>query len=240
MKKLVMLCLAIALAPATWAKVWTTVYRCDGMTPLEAVDPNHPTVYRDIMVGTRLVLVVSSDKGEYWRGSLQLSPDDAQYAHLSGRGYVKTPANYRDSCLASAGKTAYAIPFSNSWIIAIDLSTSPSMSVLPGDWFVVDYHAEQAGTCHVDLCGSSDVLIETLAFTHVPSRDFNGDAVVNFKDFALLASHSALDADPNSLDTAFDLNSDGRVDLGDLALFSEYWLERTDCGDASHLGSAIQ
>jgi len=62
-----LLCLAIALAPAALAKVWTTVYGCDGVTPLEAVDPNHPTVYRDIMVGTRLVLVVSSDQDEYWR-----------------------------------------------------------------------------------------------------------------------------------------------------------------------------
>ena len=84
-----------------------------------------------------------------------------------------------------------------------------------------------------DFSVSFDVPIETLAFTHVPSRDFNGDTVVDFKDLALLASHWDLNADPNSPDGPFDLNADGRIDLGDLALFSEYWLERTDCGDSS-------
>lgn len=231
-----MLGLAVALAPATLAKVWTTVYRCDGVTPLEAVDPNHPTVYRDIMVGTRLVLVVSSDKGEYWWGRLLLSQEDAQYGELSGRGYVKTPANYRDSCLASAGKTARAIPANNFWGVGIEFHTSVSLPVLAGDWFVIDYYAEQAGTCRLGLYDSSvgpEVQIETLAFTHVPSQDFNADTVVNFKDFALLASHWNSKADPNGLGAAFDLNSDGHSNLGELALFSEYWLERTDCGNSS-------
>lgn len=236
MKKLAVLCLAVALAPAALAKVWTTVYRCDGVTPLEAVDPNQPTVYRDIMVGTRLVLVVSSDQGEYWFGSLRLSWDDAPCAQVSGRGYIKPPANYRDSCLVSAGKTARAIPFNNFWGIGIEFHTSPSWPVLPGDWFVIDYYAEQVGACDVGLYNLSvsySVPIETLAFTHVPSRDFSGDMVVDFKDFALVASHWGQKVDPNGLDTAFDLNSDGRIDLGDLALFGEYWLERTDCANTS-------
>jgi hypothetical protein len=127
MRTLVVLCLAVALAPAAWAKVRTTVYRCDGVTPLEGVDPNHPAVYRDIMVGTRLVLVVGSDRGEYWLGSLRLSCDDAQCARLSGRGYIQLPANYRDSCLVSAGKTARAILFNNFWGIGIEFQTSPSL-----------------------------------------------------------------------------------------------------------------
>jgi hypothetical protein len=77
------------------------------------------------------------------------------------------------------------------------------------------------------------VPIQTLSFTHVPSRDFNGDTIVNFQDLALLASHWGSKADPNSPDAAFDLNADRRIDLGDLALFSEYWLERTDCSKAA-------
>ena len=234
MKKLVVLGLAAVLTPATWAKVWTTVYRCDGVTPLEAVDPNHPTVYRDIMVGTRLVLVVSSDQGEYWWGRLLLSQEDAPYGELRGRGYVAIPANYKDSCLASAGKGARAIPVDNFEVVGFDIATSPSRPVLPGDWFVVDYYAEQVGTCHVGLYNSSislDVLSETLSFIHVPSRDFNGDTVVNLKDFASLASHWNSKADPNGPVAAFDINSDGRIDLGDLASFSESWLERTGCGN---------
>jgi hypothetical protein len=236
MRKLVVLAIIAALVPAAGAKVWTTVYRCDGVTPLLAVDPNQPTTYGDIMVGTRLVIVVSSDQGEYWWGSLQLSREEAQYAKLSGRGYVKTPRNYKDSCLPSAGENAFATPFNDFAAVGFSLTTSPSLLVLPGDWFVIDYYSEQVGTCHVGLHSLSltlDVPIETLSFTHVPSRDFNGDTVVNFKDLALLASHWNCQADPNSPDAAFDLNADGRIDLADLALLSEYWLERTDCGNAS-------
>jgi hypothetical protein len=236
MRRLVVLCLVVALAPAAWAKVWTTVYRCDGVTPLEAVDPNHPTVYRDIMVGTRLVLVVSSDQGGYWRGRLVLSHEDAQYGELSGRGYVKLPSNYEDSCLASAGFRARALPYLDSWVVGIEFSTSVVSPVLPGDWFAVDCRADQVGICDVglyDFSVSRDAPIETLIFTHVPSRDFNGDTVVDFSDLALLASHWDLNVDPNSPEGSLDLNTDGHLDLGDLALFSEYWLERTDCGDPS-------
>ena len=61
----------------------------------------------------------------------------------------------------------------------------------PGDWFVVDYYAEQVGICTVGLYGSlagSQVPSQTLFFTHIPSRDFNHDTMVDFKDFARLAS----------------------------------------------------
>jgi hypothetical protein len=60
-KTLFVLALVVAFAPRTWAKVWATAYRCDETTPLDAVDPNHPAICRDIMVGTRLVIVVKSD-----------------------------------------------------------------------------------------------------------------------------------------------------------------------------------
>jgi hypothetical protein len=71
------------------------------------------------------------------------------------------------------------------------LSSRPALLCLPGDWFVIDYYAEQVGACDVGLYNLSvgySVPIETLAFTQVPSRDFNGDTVVNFKDLALLTS----------------------------------------------------
>lgn len=236
MRKLVVLAVMAASVCVARAKVWTTVYRCDGRTPLEAIDPNHPTIYRDIMVGTRLVLVVGSDQGEYWAGGLQLSQVDALYGTLSGRGYVKSPRNYRDSCLPAAGETARALPYVRSWPAGLNFFTSPYLPVLPGDWFVVDYHAEQVGTCNValyDYGTDEDTLIQVLSFTHVPSRDFNGDTVVDFKDLALLALHWSPKADPNGRDAPFDLHTDGRIDFGDLALFSEDWLKRTDCANAS-------
>ena len=102
----------------------------------------------------------------------------------------------------------------------------------PGDWFVVDYYAEQAGPCVVRFYDSSagdDTLLQTLSFTHIPSRDFNDDAMVDFKDFARFASGWRSAGDPGSSPTAdLDLNADGRVDLADLASFSRRWLERLD------------
>ena len=34
-----------------------------------------------------------------------------------------------------------------------------------------------------------------------------------------------------AVEIQYDLNSDGLVDIGDLTLFSDYWLERTDCNE---------
>lgn len=227
------------LASVTQGKVWSTVYRCDEKTPLVAIDPNYPTVYREVMVGTHLVIVISSDTAGYWFGSLWTSPEDVEDATLDGRGYVAKPRNYRDSCLKGAGEEAQVLPFYNINGRGYQLWTTPDWG-LPGrdtsagDWFILDYHARQVGLCDVFLTAgtfSSGTLAETLSFAHVPSRDFNGDATVDFADFARFSSHwrSAPDSDPNSPRTALDLNSDHQVDPPDLVLFSEYWLQRTGC-----------
>jgi hypothetical protein len=237
----------VLLAPTTWAKVWTTVYRCDEATPLAVLDPNHPTVYRDIMVGTRLVFVISSDTGGSWEGALLFSWDDAEYGTLSGRGYtapapdapVKTPY-YADSSLDAAGTGAGAWDWKDARSTGLHFRTghTPYLTgghpASAGDWFIFDYRAEQVGTCVVglyNLAVTYDVAIETFSFTHVLSRDFNSDTIIDFRDLALLASHwgSPAKSDPNDPDSAFDLDGDAKVDLGDLSLFSEYWLARTDC-----------
>jgi hypothetical protein len=238
MKKPFVLVVVILCAPAALSRVWTTVYRCDEVTPLEAIDSNQPIVYRDIMVGTRLAIVISSDKSEQWFGGLLLSPEDGEFATLSGRGCRPAvpgiPTECQASCLPAAGKYAYASVYDDLWCTGLYFNTSVVSKgpAVPGDWFIVDYRAERVGTCGIGLYDwfvSADVPISTLHFTHVPSRDFNGDAVVNFQDLALLASHWGAPIDPNTQDAVFDLNSDGCTDFYDLALFSEYWLERTDC-----------
>ncbi len=244
MRKLFVLVAALVVAPLAWAKVWTTVYRCDGTTPLAAVDPNHPTVYRDIMVGTRLVIVISSDApGIYddrqlWSGGLVISRDDWQRGTLSGRGYNEQRRNYDGSTLAAAatlGKATaqYREYFQPDTGYGFDLR--PNQYSVAGDWFVLDYHAERLGSCDValyDFDASLDVPLETLSFAHVSSRDFNGDTIVNFRDLALLVSRcgAIVAPDPNDPNAPFDLDANGRVDVADIASFSEYWLERTDCG----------
>ncbi len=235
--------LVVLFAPMAPARVWTTVYRCDGTTPLAAVDPNHPTVYRDIMVGTRLVIVISSDQGVYWWGGLMLSQDEAKYATLSGREcarpYPDCPEQCTGSCLPAAGGGAKAgfvwYRDDDEDMGGIECCTNvswPSHRAAAGDWFIVDYRADRVGTCAIgfyDYLVNFDMPLETLLFAHVPSRDFSGDTIVNFRDLALLTSHWGAQADPNSSDATYDLDADGRIALSDLALFSAYWLERTEC-----------
>ena len=99
----------------------------------------------------------------------------------------------------------------------------------PGIWFPPS----------LDRQASEYNILQALAFNHVAPRDFSQDTVVNFVDFALLARAWRSGApDPNQFEPALpvdpntplspDLNADDTVDLADLALFSAYWLERTD------------
>jgi hypothetical protein len=146
---------------------------------ISAIDPNHPTIYRDIMVGTRLVIVVSSDAGGYWLGRLQLSQDDEEYATLSGRGYISTRPgrtafypNYKGPCLDSAGGEARVRSFTNPADgIGFDLNTTVTGAstgahpAVPGDWFIIDYRAEQIGTC-------ASSCITWPSVTPCPSRRF--------------------------------------------------------------------
>ena len=240
MRKLLVLALATALAPAATARVWSTVYRCDGTTPLAAVDPNEPGVYPDIMVGTRLAVVVSSDTGEPWSGGLMMSHEDWDYATLSGRGYDDGTRNYSGSCFEAAGERPLVMDTMDSLGRGLLFSTFFRVSILPrpgeriaapGDWFVVDYHAEQVGECRVELFDDGFNLLEALSFSHVPSRDFDGDTIVNLRDFAILASYWRSVVDPES-EGILDLNADAQLDISDIALLSEHWLERTDCAEA--------
>jgi hypothetical protein len=247
-RKLVVI-LAVTLAAPSGAKVWVTPYRCDEVTPLAAADPNYPTIYDDIMVGTRLVLVVMSDApGLYyapqlyggreanwllWSGTLLIPWDYNKLGTLSGRDYNKATFNYDGSVLPAAGRPFYTRVQYREKTAGVGFELNVESFSVAGDWFVFDYHAERTGTCAVLLNQFIGVTVptETLLFRQVPSRDFNGDTVVDFRDFALLASHwgSTAGIDPNDPGAVLDLNGDAQIDFGDLALFSEYWLERTDC-----------
>jgi hypothetical protein len=236
MRVLLSLLTAAILAPNAWAGVSARVLRADEKTTLPLADPNVPGVYRDIMVGTRLTVFVGSDIGEYWLGGLLVPWEDRNTGVLSARGYTEDGVfpNYAGSCLEAAGYLPLVSYIDSASGLGFDLAAD--VDATAGDWFVLDYRAEEVGTCNVELheyIGSlgalTDVLLAVLSFKHVPSRDFDSDAIVNFTDFALLASqwgHVAI-LDPN-INGSPDLNADSLVDALDMALFSEYWLERTD------------
>ena len=223
-------------------EVSTTVYLADGNTPLEWADPNAPFIYRDIMVGTKLTIVVSSDTAEdLWSGKLQIAGTDRDYGAISARDYNDVTLDWEGSHLEAAGigaKVTYSWSF-----LATSISMRSSYAGT-GDWFVIDYTATNVGNCSVGFyewvvepcpdCSPfdpppfSDVLVHELVFSHVPTRDFIRDGKVDFVDFAAIASFMGVTncADLNWCEGT-DLDTDGDVDHDDLMLFADYWLEST-------------
>jgi len=244
MRVLAVIAIIAILTSVAFAEVFVTVYRCDEKTPLTPRDVNTPRVYSDIMVGTRLVFVVSSDgppkAREGWWGGLQTTWDDWERGKLFGRGYDPNSNSYtyRGSTLPAAGRligdhepVAKFIKSAKFKTIGFDLATM--YEAVAGDWFVLDYVAEQTGLCSVGLFDWALNLTgptETFSFTHVPSRDFDGNGVVDLADFVSLASRWRLPVDPNTDGAGTcDLDADGVIGPSDLGMFSEFWLERTDC-----------
>lgn len=242
--------LAGLLASTCSAEVSAHVYLSDETTPLALADPNVPDVYRDIMVGTRLTICIMSDIESTWSGAIWLSRSNLGRAVVSARAYgpVSPFGNYEGSCLPAAGRDALVTEYVDAAGLSLDLLSS--WDAIVGPWFVLDYQALSVGTCSVglyDYAPSGDIgldpnpydpgdpppfkatLIQVLSFQHVASRDYNDDTVVNFADFAALARRwrETLVLDPNET-RAIDLNADDRIDVFDLALFSRYWLERTE------------
>jgi len=233
MRMLMAVLLSLGIASVSAAEVFVHVFRCDGKTPAPLADPNVPNAYGDIMVGTRLVLLVSSDTGGIWWGGLQLTWDDWERGQLTGRGSDSNspPLNCRDSVLPAAGSQATATFMVPTGWARFDLSTN--RDAVPGDWFVLDYHALEAGTCRIGLFDYDADLFtpqKVLSFTNVPTRDFKSDTIVNFKDFALLASQwrQATVLEPNAV-SPYDLDADRFIGPRDIERFSDYWLQRTDC-----------
>ena len=75
----------------------------------------------------------------------------------------------------------------------------------------------------------SDIL--TL-LVHDRPGDFQGDGIVNFSDFFLMADVWGLSSDDPGFDSLFDLDGDGNIALGDFFLFADVFGTRYDSGKA--------
>jgi hypothetical protein len=237
MRKLLLLILVLFLGAASMVtgEISTTVYLPDGNTPLELAGPSIPHLYRNIMVGTKLVIVVSSDTNEYWGdgngndgGSLAIEEEYQPYGVLSAKGPI-VGDNWSRSHLPAAGIEAAVYNWEYP-VHGFDLYTG-SHGIETGDWFIIDYNAIDIGNCNVGFYDhriSWDIPVYYLAFSHVRTRNFNNDNIVDFRDYAILASHwlTANCTNPNWCEGS-DLDTDGDVDINDLMLFCEFWLERT-------------
>jgi hypothetical protein len=181
------------------------------------------------MVGTELTIIVSSDTGGYWSGSLAITGEDMNYGLLSCRDFNEFTDECEGSRLPPAGSGARVHPWEEADVYGFDLYGHSS--AVPGDWFIIDYNAVEVGDCNVGFYDHSVSWIDPiyyLTFSHVRTRDFTDDTKVDFIDFAVLASYwgDTVCSDPNWCE-GVDLDTDGDIDIYDLALFTEFWLEKT-------------
>jgi hypothetical protein len=230
MKVLAWLSLYFCLAHVCSATVVPDVYLYDSNTPLELADPNIPFVYCDIMVGTMLTIVVSSDSGGYWSGSLVVTGNDMSRGVLSGRDCNPNTCDWKGSRTETAGFGARVLAWDEEDIQGFDLYGHSS--AVPGEWFIIDYTATDLGICHVNLYDHSVSLTDSvyrLRFSHVRTRDFDHDTEIGFADLAMLAANwQNASCGPPGWCSGTDLDVNGCVDFQDLILFAQYWLERTE------------
>ncbi len=232
MKKLTVLALFLGMTSMAMGEVSTRVCLADSNTPLELEDPNIPFIYRDIMVGTKLTIIVESNIAGFWEGGLFIVGTDMDYGVLSGRDYNDTTLDWEGSHFEAAGDCAHVYDYAE--VIQSGFDFYGHRSAVAGDWFIIDYNATSVGYCNVGFYdyggpGGMDFPAYDLVFSHVRTRDFDNDAIVHFNDFAVLASHwqETGCSDPNWCEGT-DLDIDGNVDCNDLILFVDFWLERTE------------
>ena len=58
--------------------------------------------------------------------------------------------------------------------------------------------------------------------------DFNGDCVVNFRDFLLFMQHYGSQEGDPKYDSTYDLNGDGKIDFGDFLILVQYYGKTCD------------
>jgi len=209
MKKLALLTLFFVTLPAAFGEVSTRVCEADGKTPFDG---------RDIMVGTRLTIIVSSDSNsaDPYPVDLIIEEENRNYGFLFGA-----------RAFDEAGTESFLYCWEDDQYQAISFQTGED--AVAGDWFIADYEATDIGDCDVAFYDYFSFAYN-ISFRHVRTRDFDGSIKVDFTDFTVLASYWQ-DQDCNAPNwcEGTDLDVDGDVDLNDLTLFIDYWLEVTRC-----------
>jgi len=212
----------------------------------------------EVMVGTQLSIVVSSDVDVVRHIELFLEDANSDYAVLYGRDFNENPEDpdnphhdtYEGSYFPAAGMYAGVLDWEETGIDGLLLMTG-EIFIVKDDWFVVDYNVIDTGNCKVvfnvyDPNGPyvdpdtglplpgvepDPILVEHrhIEFIQVRTRDFNGDGYVDFGDYAVFGSYwRSTGYSDPNQCEGADLDSSGGIDVNDLMLFCGYWLEETD------------
>jgi hypothetical protein len=238
-KRLIFLIVLLVAVPAVHAEVFTRVCLGDGNTSLELADPCIPFVYRPIMVGTHLTIIINSDMDGSWEngGELSIWDTNQNYGVLSGRDYNDETLDWQGSRFPVAGDMAVVWDFAETEVVdglehdAKGFRLYGDDDAIAGDWFIIDYNAINVGFCSVNFYDRSvdeDKPLYKMSLTQVRTRDFNNDGIVNFEDFAVFGLNWRRTncSEPEDC-SGTDLDTDGHVDISDLMQFAEYWLEKT-------------
>ena len=234
------------------ADVSTSVYFADGITPVPRRDPNIPDVYVDILVGTHLSIIVSSDDNTLpWNGRLTIKAADITKGQLWPCEFNELTYNELESCSILPAAHSISIQGRPPRVSLADSRTGDYFVGMygadepnTGEWFAVDYHAIGLGECRVvftefpsqsspvEVPGGilpADRLVNISVFSHVQTRDFDENYVVDFRDFALMAQclQNSEGNDPNDFAPEYDFDHNQSIDATDLAMFMGFWLGRT-------------
>lgn len=239
MKISVFLCCCLGLCALASSQVTMNLYEEDGVTPFD---------FRDIMVGTKLTVVVESSSAAAKCGGLFIEGDDRFWGRLSGRdrdpGSLSPNCNFNDgspfgepgdwtgSHFPSAGGSPTVYTFKDSSLGGFD--TESDNDAVAGDWFILDYTAigveDPNGNASVeiglyDYDVSIGTPIQTLTVSQVRTRDFNDTGIVDYVDFSIVNNNwmATNCQDPNWCGQT-DLNRDGGVNIVDLGMFIDFWL----------------
>ncbi len=250
MKKAVVLILAFCIVPIATGQITLRVCKSDGVTPFDFND--------QVMVGDHLNIIVSSDCKDIWGGGLFIEGPNRAFGTLAGRDYdpnrllfepnrsdlfrlygIKSYVkDWTGSHYPEAGELARVTAWKDSNIWGFDFYTTDDIddsNFAAGDWFVIDYYADEVGECYVGFYDYGDCSVDNsafwsvpqylLSFSHSPTRDLNFDGVVDFYDLEIFASYwGATDCnDPNWCDGA-DISRNNYINFYDFGLFAEYWL----------------
>ena len=211
--------------------VFIAVMSASAAIEIRVCDPNdlRPLGIDEIMMGTQVSLVVSSDANDLWSGGLFIHDAHRSRGVLRARHSADPNDPAGSSCLLAAGDRAFVRAWNDSLMSGFDLYTD-DYSRETGNWFVLDYTPLAEGDCVLHFYDHSKSFTVAdpnlpVSLQNSPTRDWNANGTVDLADYAVLASRwMAQNCGEPDWCGGVDLDRDGNVGIVDLLMFADYWL----------------